>query len=70
MTLWAGLLFSFSLERGLSLLSSRLGADVALFPQGSSVNAQGLLLQGDVKTGELPSALLAFVKKFWNSAKR
>lgn len=63
MTLWAGLLFSFSLERGLSLLSSRLGADVALIPRGSSVDAQSLLLHGDVKAGELPSSLLEFVKK-------
>lgn len=63
MALWTGLLFSSSLERGLSLLSSRLGADVALIPQGSSVDAQSLLLHGDVKMGKLPPSLLAFVKK-------
>ena len=45
--LLVGGLLSFSLSRGLNRLSSRLGADVIVFPQGSEINDQTVLLQGD-----------------------
>ena len=47
--LLVGGLLSLSLSKGLNRLSSRLGADVIVIPQGSEINDQSVLLQGDSK---------------------
>lgn len=57
----AGLL-SFSLSKGLNRLSSRLGADVIVIPQGSEINDQSVLLQGDSKYSYLPKGSLEFIR--------
>ena len=57
----AGLL-SLSLSKGLDRLSSRLGADVIIIPQGSEINDQTVLLQGDSKYAYLPQGLLEFIR--------
>ena len=57
----AGLL-SFSLSKGLNRLSSRLGADVIVIPQGSEINDQSVLLLGDSKYAYLPQGLLEFIR--------
>ena len=60
--LFSGLLFSSSLDAGLSKFSSRFGADVIVFPQGSAIPKNGILLQGDLKTANLPQELLHFIR--------
>lgn len=57
----AGLL-SLSLSKGLNRLSSRLGADVIVIPQGSEINDQSVLLQGDSKYSYLPKGSLEFIR--------
>ncbi|MBR5413478.1 MAG: ABC transporter permease [Fibrobacter sp.] len=57
----AGLL-SLSLSKGLNRLSSRLGADVIVIPQGSEINDQSVLLLGDSKYAYLPQGLLEFIR--------
>ena len=57
----AGLL-SLSLSKGLNRLSSRLGADVIVIPQGSEINDQTVLLQGDSKYTYLPKGSLEFIR--------
>lgn len=57
----AGLL-SLSLSKGLIRLSSRLGADVIVIPQGSEINDQSVLLQGDTKYSYLPKGSLEFIR--------
>ncbi|MBP5246819.1 MAG: ABC transporter permease [Fibrobacter sp.] len=58
----AGGLFSLSLDQGLSVVGSRLGADVILIPSGSDIEKNGLFLQGDTKQNFLPQDLLKFVQ--------
>ena len=57
-----GGLLSFSLSKGLNRLSSRLGADVIVIPQGSEINDQTVLLQGDSKYTYLPQGSLEFIR--------
>ena len=57
-----GGLLSFSLSKGLNRLSSRLGADVIVIPQGSEINDQTVLLQGDSKYAYLPQGSLEFIR--------
>ena len=57
-----GGLLSFSLSKGLNRLSSRLGADVIVIPQGSEINDQTVLLQGDSKYTYLPPGSLEFIR--------
>ena len=61
-SLLAGGLFSFSLSKGLNRLSSRLGADVIVIPQGTEINDQSVLLQGDSKYAYLPEGSLEFIR--------
>ncbi len=58
----AGGLFSLSLEQGLSVIGSRLGADVILIPSGSDIEKNSLFLQGDTKQNFLPSGVLEWVR--------
>ncbi len=60
--LLVGGLLSFSLSKGLNRLSSRLGADVIVIPQGSEINDQSVLLQGDSKYTYLPQGSLEFIR--------
>ena len=60
--LLVGGLLSFSLSKGLNRLSSRLGADVIVIPQGSEINDQTVLLQGDSKYTYLPQGSLEFIR--------
>ena len=60
--LLVGGLLSFSLSKGLNRLSSRLGADVIVIPQGSEINDQSVLLQGDSKYSYLPQGSLEFIR--------
>lgn len=60
--LLVGGLLSFSLSKGLNRLSSRLGADVIVIPQGSEINDQTVLLQGDSKYAYLPESSLEFIR--------
>jgi putative ABC transport system permease protein len=60
--LLVGGLLSFSLSKGLNRLSSRLGADVIVIPQGSEINDQTVLLQGDSKYAYLPEGSLEFIR--------
>jgi putative ABC transport system permease protein len=60
--LLVGGLLSFSLSKGLNRLSSRLGADVIVIPQGSKINDQTVLLQGDSKYAYLPEGSLDFIR--------
>lgn len=60
--LLVGGLLSLSLSKGLDRLSSRLGADVIVFPQGSEVDDQTILLQGDFKYAYLPQGSLEFIR--------
>ena len=62
-SLLAGGLFSFSLSKGLNRLSSRLGADVIVIPQGTEINDQSVLLQGDSKYAYLPEGSLEFIRR-------
>ena len=57
-----GGLLSISLSKGLDRLSSRLGADVIVIPQGSEINDQSVFLQGDSKYAYLPKGLLEFIR--------
>ena len=57
-----GGLLSFSLSKGLNRLSSRLGADVIVIPQGSEIDDQTVLLQGDSKYTYLPPGSLEFIR--------
>ena len=57
-----GGLLSISLSKGLDRLSSRLGADVIVIPQGSEINDQTVFLQGDSKYAYLPKGLLEFIR--------
>jgi putative ABC transport system permease protein len=57
-----GGLLSVSLSKGLNRLSSRLGADVIVIPQGSEINDQTVLLQGDSKYAYLPQGSLEFIR--------
>ena len=57
-----GGLLSFSLSKGLNRLSSRLGADVIVIPQGSEIDDQTVLLQGDSKYAYLPQGSLEFIR--------
>ena len=57
----AGLL-SLSLSKGLNRLSSRLGADVIVIPQGTEINDQSILLLGDSKYTYLPQGSLEFIR--------
>ena len=61
-SLLVGGLFSFSLSKGLNRLSSRLGADVIVIPQGTEINDQSVLLQGDSKHAYLPEGSLEFIR--------
>ena len=61
-SLLVGGLFSFSLSKGLNRLSSRLGADVIVIPQGTEINDQSVLLQGDSKYAYLPEGSLEFIR--------
>jgi len=61
--LLAGGLFSLSLGEGLSVVGSRLGADIILIPSGSDIEKNGLFLQGDTKQNFLPKDVLEFVRK-------
>ena len=61
-SLLVGGLFSFSLSKGLNRLSSRLGADVIIIPQGTEINDQSVLLQGDSKYAYLPEGSLEFIR--------
>ena len=61
-SLLVGGLFSFSLSKGLNRLSSRLGADVIVIPQGTEINNQSVLLQGDSKYAYLPEGSLEFIR--------
>ena len=60
--LLVGGLLSFSLSKGLNRLSSRLGADVIVIPQGTEINDQTVLLQGDSKYAYLPKGALEFIR--------
>ena len=60
--LLVGGLLSLSLSKGLNRLSSRLGADVIVIPQGSEINDQTVLLQGDSKYAYLPQGALEFIR--------
>jgi putative ABC transport system permease protein len=60
--LLVGGLLSLSLSKGLNRLSSRLGADVIVIPQGSEINDQTILLQGDSKYAYLPQSALEFIR--------
>ena len=60
--LLVGGLLSLSLSKGLNRLSSRLGADVIVIPQGSEINDQTILLQGDSKYAYLPQDALEFIR--------
>ena len=60
--LLVGGLLSFSLSKGLNRLSSRLGADVIVIPQGSEINDQSVLLQGDSKYTYLPQGSLELLR--------
>ena len=60
--LLVGGLLSLSLSKGLNRLSSRLGADVIVIPQGSEINDQTILLQGDSKYAYLPQGALEFIR--------
>lgn len=60
--LLVGGLLSFSLSKGLNRLSSRLGADVIVIPQGTEINDQSVLLQGDSKYAYLPQSSLEFIR--------
>ena len=60
--LLVGGLLSFSLSKGLNRLSSRLGADVIVIPQGTEINDQSVLLQGDSKYAYLPEGSLEFIR--------
>jgi putative ABC transport system permease protein len=60
--LLVGGLLSFSLSKGLNRLSSRLGADVIVIPQGTEINDQSVLLQGDSKYAYLPQGSLEFIR--------
>ena len=60
--LLGGGLLSFSLSNGLHRLSSRLGADVIVIPQGSEINDQTVLLHGDSKYTYLPQGSLEFIR--------
>ncbi len=60
--LLVGGLLSLSLSKGLNRLSSRLGADVIVIPQGSEINDQSVLLQGDSKYAYLPQGSLEFIR--------
>lgn len=60
--LLVGGLLSLSLSKGLNRLSSRLGADVIVIPQGSEINDQTVLLQGDSKYAYLPQGSLEFIR--------
>lgn len=60
--LLVGGLLSLSLSKGLDRLSSRLGADVIVFPQGSELDDQTILLQGDFKYAYLPQGSLEFIR--------
>lgn len=57
-----GGLLSISLSKGLNRLSSRLGADVIVIPQGSGIDDQTVLLQGDSKYTYLPPGSLEFIR--------
>lgn len=57
-----GGLLSVSLSKGLNRLSSRLGADVIVIPQGSEIDDQTVLLQGDSKYAYLPLGSLEFIR--------
>lgn len=57
-----GGLLSISLSKGLHRLSARLGADVIVIPQGSEINDQSVLLQGDSKYTYLPQGSLEFIR--------
>ena len=61
-SLLVGGLFSFSLSKGLNRLSSRLGADVIVIPQGTEINDQSVLLQGVSKYAYLPEGSLEFIR--------
>ena len=61
-SLLVGGLFSFSLSKGLNRLSSRLGADVIVIPQGTEINDQSVLLQGDSKYAYLPEGSQEFIR--------
>ena len=60
--LLVGGLLSLSLSKGLNRLSSRLGADAIVIPQGSEINDQSVLLQGDSKYAYLPQGTLEFIR--------
>ena len=60
--LLVGGLLSLSLSKGLNRLSSRLGADMIVFPQGSEIDDQTILLQGDFKYAYLPEGSLEFIR--------
>ena len=57
-----GGLLSVSLSKGLNRLSSRLGADVIVIPQGSEIDDQTVLLQGGSKYTYLPPGSLEFIR--------
>lgn len=57
-----GGLLSLSLSDGLKRLSARLGADVIVIPQGSEINDQTVLLQGDTKYKYLPQGSLEYIR--------
>lgn len=57
-----GGLLSVSLSKGLNRLSARLGADVIVIPQGTEINDQSVLLQGDSKYAYLPEGSLEFIR--------
>ncbi len=61
--LLGGGLLSLSLSKGLERMSSRLGADVIVIPQGSEINDQTILLQGDSRYAYLPQGSLEFIRK-------
>ena len=60
--LLCGTLFSLSLETGLSRVSARLGADLVVFPQGTTVDDNSLLLQADTKYRYMPREVVDFVR--------
>ena len=60
--LLVGGLFSLSLSKGLNRLSSRLGADAIVIPQGSDINDQTVLLHGDSKYAYLPQGSLEYIR--------
>lgn len=50
LTLFAGILVSYSLKKGIDNTAKRLGADVMLVPKGAKENAENLMLTGQRST--------------------